>query len=155
MNERSRVFGAFVAGAAPVSQAKAEVLAPPETLFTWFMAAGFAVFADGRLPPDQALFAWSVAGTVVGSALGGLHVQGGIVQRIARMGVCFFSGLLLAPYAIARLPRAAEITPDWWHAFAASGIAAAVGWIIADEAGDLIRSRMRRRDDQDQGGDKP
>lgn len=116
-----------------------------EALSAWLSALGFAAFAEKTMPPDQALFAWSVAGTVAGAVLGGLHLRdAGWLQRLVRMGICFFSGLLLAPYAIAQLPKAGT-TPDWWHAFAASGISAAVGWILVDEAGPWVRKWVKAR----------
>lgn len=116
-----------------------------EALGAWLSTLAFAGFAAKTMPPDQALFAWSVAGTVAGAVLGGLHLkQAGWLQRVVRMATCFFSGLLLAPYAIAQLPKAGT-TPDWWHAFAASGISAAVGWILVDEAGPWVHQWVKAR----------
>lgn len=108
-------------------------------------SVGFAGWADGRLPPDQALFAWSVAGTVVGAVLAGLHMkEGGAWQRIIRGLLCFFAGLIFAPWAIAGLPRVGT-TPDWWHAFAASGAGAACAWLLVDLAVPAIKAQFKAR----------
>lgn len=108
-------------------------------------SVGFAGFADNRLPPEQALFAWSVAGTVVGAVLSGLHMkEGGLWQRVIRALLCFFAGLIFAPWAIAGLPRLGT-TPDWWHAFAASGAGAACAWLLVDLAVPAIRAQFKAR----------
>lgn len=127
-----------------------------EALTAWLTTIVFATFADGRLPAEQALFAWSVSGTVAGAVLAGLHMRaGGWLQRLARAGLCFVTGLILAPWAIAYLPKA-EITPAWWHAFAASGAGAAVAWMLVDEAGPIVRAAIqdwRRRRWPQSGGE--
>lgn len=108
-------------------------------------SVGFAGFADDRLPPEQALFAWSVAGTVVGAVLSGLHMkEGGLWQRVIRALLCFFAGLIFAPWAIAGLPRLGT-TPDWWHAFAASGAGAACAWLLVDLAVPAIKAQFKAR----------
>jgi hypothetical protein len=102
-----------------------------------------AVVVGDQISDAQALLLWSVAGTGLGALLAGLHMpQGGWVQRAARAIGCFVAGILLAPWAIAWVPRASEGTPDWWHALAASGLAAAVSWVIISEIGNRVRERV-------------
>ncbi len=128
-------------GAAAMSVAKSAGAA--EAIVALVASFGFAQTAGDKMPPDQAIYAWSVAGTVVGAVLGGLHLkQGGWVQRIVRFCMCFFGGLVLAPFAVAQIPRAAA-TPEWWHAFAASGIAAFIAWVIVEEAGPALRDWIK------------
>lgn len=121
-----------------------------EAIGAFLVSLSFAKSADGTMPPEQMIYAWSVCGTVAGAALAGLHMkQGGWIQRVTRTVICCIGGLLAAPWAIAALPRSAS-TPEWWHAFGASGIAAAVAWIVVDEAGPLVKEaiqdwRKRRR----------
>lgn len=130
-------MGASKAGAAPMGKTEAVV-----ALVASF---GFAQTAGDKLPPEQAIYAWSVAGTVLGAVLGGLHLkQGGWVQRIVRFAMCFGGGLILAPFAVAQIPRSAS-TPEWWHAFAASGIAAFLAWILVEEAGPALRDWIKGR----------
>lgn len=132
------------------SKATATPMGKTEAAIALLATFGFANTAD-QLPPAQAVFAWSVAGTIVGALLGGLHLRnGGWLQRLMRGLMCAGGGLLLAPFAIAQIPRASS-TPEWWHAFAASGIAAFVAWIVVEEAGPLVRDefdawRERRRE---------
>lgn len=68
--------------------------------------------------------------------------QAGWLQRVMRTAICCIGGLLLAPWAIAGMPKAAS-TPDWWHAFGASGLVAAASWILVDEAGPAIKEYIR------------
>lgn len=132
-------------GAAAMSAAKGVSATPmgkTEALLAFAFAYGFAQVGEHTMPPEQALYTWSVAGTIIGAVLGGLHLKrGGWMQRIARFAMCFFGGLVLAPFAIARIPKA-DATPEWWHAFAASGIAAFLAWIMVEEAGPLLREAI-------------
>mgnify|MGYP000976136606 CR=1 FL=1 len=111
-----------------------------------FSAASMAMAAvGGELPPDQSLFLWSVAGTVTGAAVASLGMRATSAgARLMRASVSFCAGLLIAPYAIANLPRGAT-TPDWWHAYAASGIGASLVYVLVSEGPALLRAWLRQR----------
>lgn len=135
---------AAAASVATISKAGAAPMGKTEAVIALAASFGFANVAD-KMPPEQAIYAWSVAGTVLGAVLGGLHLkQGGWMQRIARFAMCFAGGLILAPFAVAQIPRSAS-TPEWWHAFAASGIAAFLAWVLVEEAGPWVRDWIKMR----------
>ena len=96
------------------------------------------------LPHEQQVYLWSVAGTVIGAAAAAVQMPNGTtwMQRASRAVMSLLAGLLLAPYAIAYLPQPAQ-TADWWHAFAASGIAAALAYVIVSEAPRILRGKLR------------
>ena len=96
------------------------------------------------LPPEQQVYLWSVAGTVIGACIAAVQMPSGTswMQRASRAAMSLLAGLLIAPYAIAYLPKPAE-TADWWHAFAASGIAAALAYVIVSEAPRILRGKIR------------
>jgi hypothetical protein len=96
------------------------------------------------LPEVQQVYLWSVAGTVIGAAIASAEMPSGTThgQRAMRAFVSVCAGLILAPYAIAYVPRPDEL-PAWWHAFAASGIAAAVAYIIVTEAPRMVREKLK------------
>lgn len=98
------------------------------------------------LPEEQQVYLWSVAGTVVGSAIASAQMPEGTthMQRLMRAVVSLCSGLLIAPYAVWWLPKPDEV-PNWWHAFGASGIAAASGYALASELPQLLRKWLRDR----------
>lgn len=111
-----------------------------------WVAASIATAAAGPvvgLPPEQQVYLWSVAGTVVGAAVAAAQMPTGTThgQRAMRAILSAGAGLLLAPYAIAYVPRPDEL-PHWWHAFAASGIAAALAYVVVTEAPKLLRRRL-------------
>ena len=85
-----------------------------------------------------------MAGTVIGACVTAVQMPTGTTwgQRALRAGVSLLSGLLLAPYAIAYIPRPDEM-PAWWHAFAASGIAAALAYVVMSEAPRIVRGKIR------------
>lgn len=115
-----------------------------EALVYVLVAVSAAGFGNARLPVEQALFLWSIAGTVAGSVVSSLGMKtGNGWARTARACLSFFAGLLIAPWAIAGLPRA-EITPEWWHAFAASGVGASIAYIVVAEAPALVRGGLRQ-----------
>lgn len=145
MGSSSKLMASRVAASAASAGAStgAYGMGKPEAITAWFGSLVFAQFAHSKLPPEQALYAWSVCGTIAGAVLAGLHMkQAGWLQRVTRAALCFVSGLIFAPWAIATLPRS-QMTPDWWHAFGASGIGAAVAWIIVDEAGPAVREYIK------------
>lgn len=102
-----------------------------------------AVFGDDRLPPEQVLFLWSLAGTAVGAGVASLGMpSAGLGARTMRAALSFFAGMLLAPWVTAELPRAAS-TPDWWHTFAASGVGASIVYVLVAEGPALARTMIR------------
>lgn len=106
---------------------------------------GLALFGPAAgLPPEQQVYLWSVAGTVIGAAAAAVQMPNGTtwMQRTSRAVMSLLAGLLLAPYAIAYMPKP-EQTADWWHAFAASGIAAAMAYVIVSEAPRILRGKLR------------
>lgn len=118
---------------------KAEALA--------YAASSIATSAIGTaagLPPEQVLFLWSVAGTVCGAAVASLQMPPTTTkqQRFGRAAMSLLVGLLIAPYAIANIPVSAG-TPPWWHAFAASGIGAALSYVVVSEAPRIARAWLR------------
>lgn len=109
-----------------------------------FAAVTFATafFGDSRLPPDQVLFLWSAAGTAVGAVGASLGMPtGGLGARVMRAALSFFAGMVIAPWFIAQLPRA-DATPDWWHAFAASGVGASIVYILVAEGPGIVRTMI-------------
>jgi hypothetical protein len=96
------------------------------------------------IPEEQQIYLWSVSGTVIGAAIASAEMPTGTThsQRAMRAFVSVCAGLILAPYAIAYVPRPDEL-PVWWHAFAASGIAAAIAYIIVTEAPRMVRQKLR------------
>lgn len=96
------------------------------------------------LPHDQQVYLWSVAGTVVGAAVAGVQMPAGTThaQRAMRALLSVCAGLLLAPYAIATIPQPDGL-PAWWHAFAASGIAAALAYVAVAEGPAIARRWLR------------
>lgn len=108
-------------------------------------ALGLASFGPAAgLPPEQQVYLWSVAGTVIGAAAAAVQMPTGTTwwQRASRAAMSLLAGLLLAPYAIAYVPKP-EQTADWWHAFAASGIAAALAYVFMTEAPRIVRGKLR------------
>lgn len=106
-----------------------------------------AALGDGRLPPEQALFLWSFAGTVTGAAVASLGMQASTTRaRLVRAAISFLAGLLAAPWAIESIPRAAS-APAWWHAFAASGIGASLVYVAVAESPGIVRALLRARVD--------
>lgn len=113
-----------------------------------------AAIGDGRLPADQVLFLWSLAGTAVGAGVASLGMPATTFgARIMRAALSFFAGMLIAPWVMAQLPRAAA-TPDWWHAFAASGIGASLVYVLVAEGPSIVRSIIRARTGKDSQGGK-
>jgi hypothetical protein len=96
------------------------------------------------LPPEQQIYLWSVAGTVIGACIAAIQMPNGTSygQRALRAGMSLFSGLLLAPYAISYIPRPDDM-PQWWHAFAVSGIAAALAYVVMTEAPKIVKIKIR------------
>lgn len=110
-----------------------------------------AAIGDGRLPADQVLFLWSLAGTAVGAGVASLGMPASLLgARIMRAALSFFAGMLIAPWVMAQLPRAAA-TPDWWHAFAASGIGASIVYVLVAEGPAIVRTLIRSRTGKDNG----
>lgn len=115
-----------------------------EALVYVLVAFSAAAIGDQRLPDDQALFLWSTAGTVAGAVVASLSMKTGSGwARTVRACLSFFAGLLIAPWAIASLPKA-PVTPEWWHAFAASGVGASLAYIVVAEAPALVRGGLRQ-----------
>lgn len=96
------------------------------------------------LPPDQALFLWSVAGTSIGASVAAINMPNGTtwIQRGVRALMSLLAGMILAPYAIGMIPRP-ELVPHWWHAFGASGIAAFVSYVLVAEGHKFFRKRIK------------
>lgn len=113
-----------------------------EAIIYSVLALATAAIGDNRLPPEQAAYLWSVAGTIVGAALSAANLQGTTGERWARAITSVLAGLIAAPWAIQWLPRGLN-TPDWWHAFGASGLAAACGYILVTEVPPLVRRAIR------------
>ncbi len=114
-----------------------------------YSAVAIATAMSGEalnVPEQQQIALWSVAGTVVGACIAAIQMPAGTTgaQRAMRAVVSLLAGLLIAPYAVAYMPRPEQIDA-WWHSFAASGIAAALAYVIATEAPKLLRSKIRER----------
>lgn len=141
MKSRWATLGA--AAAAGAVQAQGVPIGKTEALLALLGTGGFVWFSEANLPPEQTAYAWSLAGTVAGAVLAGMHMrEAGWWQRLSRAALCFIGGAILAPWAIGWLPKASAI-PAWWHCFAASGVASAIAWIVVDEAGPLIRDEIK------------
>lgn len=141
MNSRWATMGA--AAAAGAVQAQGVPIGKTEALIALALSGGFVKFAETSLPPEQVAYAWSLAGTVAGAVLAGMHMRAaGWLQRLSRAALCAVGGAILAPWAIGWLPKAGGI-PEWWHSFAASGVASAIAWIVVDEAGPAIRDEIQ------------
>lgn len=111
-------------------------------MFFWSLASIIPAVVSpvAGLPPEQQVYLWSCAGTAIGAVVAGVQMPAGAtrMQRVLRAFVCVLSGLLLAPYAIAYIPKPEEL-PHWWHAFGASGLAAAVAYVFVAEAPAFVR----------------
>jgi len=116
-----------------------------EALVYSIASMGTALLAESHLPPEQALFVWSIAGTVCGAGIAAIHMPPDtrIIDRFWRAILSLLVGLVIAPYVIHALPRPLG-TPDWWHAFGASGIGSALAYVVLAEAPSLLRSWLAR-----------
>jgi hypothetical protein len=116
-------------------------------LFTFAAASVLtAGISDQVVTPQQAMVLWSVAGTLCGAGLAAAAMSSTATgkERWMRAIVSFLAGLLLAPWAIGELPRAAGVT-DSWHAFAASGIAASLAYVLVAEAPAKLRNWIKHK----------
>jgi hypothetical protein len=105
---------------------------------------------------------WAGSGTLVGSFLASQAPTRSKSPVMARMGIAFIAGLIVAPWFIGYLPKPDSV-PQLFHVFGSSGVAAACGYLIFTEYPKIVLEKIRSqryndsqanrkdRDDNDSG----
>ena len=125
---------------------------------------GATVAEVGNAPDDLTFILAAAAGTLCGSfasvlAFANLSAR----QRMMRLVVSFFAGLLAAPYAVGHMPRS-DVVPVALHVFSVSGLCAFFAWwfvravqkrmggIADDIVARVVPKKQRERDEHEDGG---
>lgn len=146
---------ASAAGAATAMKIEAAVIAAAATVSA-------TVAEVGNAPDDLTFILAATAGTLSGAFASILAYSNvSTAQRMMRLGVSFFAGLLAAPYAIGHMPRPDSV-PLAMHVFSVSGLCAFVAWSfvravqkrlggIAEGVVDRVSPKQQKREKDDGG----